>query len=126
VAILHGDDEIQIQGNGVGIVCVKNAQALDAVGEGHRWEGSGDATLFWGWSGTIYASGDSMTVCMAGGLIEFSASGTVWAYLRGHGRYEANGHGGFWNPTSEILDLGSIQRAHQRPDTTSFCLTNPT
>jgi hypothetical protein len=73
--------------------------------------GPGGATVIWGWSGRICASGDDMNVWMRGGLIEFTASGTGWLYLRGHGRYEVNGHEGSWGPTGELLSLDAIQQA---------------
>ncbi len=95
----------------MGIVWVKNAATLEAQGDGHKWEAPGGATLFWGWSGSIYASGHHITVWMIGGLIEFTASGTGRVYLRGHGRYEVNGNEGFWSPTGEILTLEAIQQA---------------
>ncbi|TKJ30872.1 MAG: hypothetical protein CEE40_03260 [Chloroflexi bacterium B3_Chlor] len=109
LAILRGDGEIEIEGHGVGVVWIKGAETLEASGKGHRWEvPSGNATLFWGWSGTIQASGQKITVWMTGGLIEFTASGTGRVYLRGHGRYEINGHDGFWSPTGEVIRLDAV------------------
>ncbi len=64
LAILRGDGEINIQGHGVGIIWIKNAETLDATGHGHRWEARGGATVFWGWWGKIQASGDNITVWM--------------------------------------------------------------
>jgi len=110
LAIVHGDGEIEIEGHGVGMVWIKNADTLEASGNGQRWEGP-RATVFWGWSGTIYASGDDITVWMTGGLIEFTASGTGWVYLRGHGRYEIDGHEGLWSPTGEVLRMEAVQQA---------------
>lgn len=111
LTILCGDGEINIQGHGVGIVWIKNAETLDATGHGHRWEARGGATVFWGWWGKIQASGDNITVWMTGGLIEFTATGTGRVYLKGHGRYEINGHEAFWRPTGEILSLETVEQA---------------
>ena len=106
LALLRGSGEVEIQGHGVGIVWVKDAETLEASGEGHRWEiEETGATVFCGWSGTIYASGHNVTVWMAGGLIEFTASGTGRVYLQGHGSYEINGHQGIWSPMGEVLRL---------------------
>jgi hypothetical protein len=106
LAILRGSGEVQIDGHGVGIVWVKNAETLEASGEGHRWEiPETGATVFLGWTGSIYASGHEITVWMAGGLIEFTASGTGKVYLRGRGSYELNGHKGEWDPMGEVLQL---------------------
>jgi hypothetical protein len=106
IAFLRGSGEVEIQGHGVGIVWVKDAETLEARGEGHRWEiAATGATVFSGWSGTIYLSGHNVTVWMAGGLIEFTASGTGKVYLQGHGSYEINGHQGAWSPTGEVLRL---------------------
>ena len=106
LAILRGTGEVDIQGHGVGIVWVKDAETIEASGEGYRWEvPETGATVFLGWSGAIYASGHEMTVWMAGGLIEFTASGTGKVYLRGRGTYVLNGHAGAWNPMGEVLQL---------------------
>ena len=109
LAILRGDGEIEIEGHGVGVVWIKGAETLEASGNGHKWEvPSGNTTLFWGWSGTIQASGQNIAVWMTGGLIEFTASGTGRVYLRGRGRYEINGHEGFWSPTGEVMNLDAV------------------
>jgi hypothetical protein len=106
LAILRGTGDVNIQGHGVGIVWVKSAETLEASGEGYRWQiPETGATVFLGWSGSIYASGHEMTVWMAGGLIEFTASGTGKVYLRGLGTYVLNGHEGAWNPMGELLQL---------------------
>lgn len=112
LAVLRGHGEIDIEAHGVGVVWVKDAERLEASGRGHRWTvpGSG-ATVFWGWSGTIHASGDRITVWMTGGVIEFTASGTGKVYLRGRGRYEVNGHEGLWSPGGEVLRLDAVQQA---------------
>jgi len=47
---------------------------------------------------------------MTGGLHEFTASGSGRVYLRGHGRYEINGHEGLWSPTGEVLRLDAAQQ----------------
>jgi len=74
LAILRGAGEVQVDGHGIGIVWVKDAQTLEASGKGYRWEvPETGATVFLGWTGSIYASGHEMTVWMVGGLIEFTA-----------------------------------------------------
>ena len=110
-AIIRGDGEVEIVVHGVATVWAKNTETLEVRGRGQRWEAPGGATVLWGWSGTIYASGEHMTVWMRGGLIEFTASGTGWVYLRGHGKYETSGHKGFWRPTGEILSMENVQQA---------------
>jgi hypothetical protein len=106
LAIVRGTGEVQIEGHGVGMVWVKGAEALEASGDGYRWEvPEKGATVFLGWSGSIYASGHEMTVWMVGGLIEFTASGTGKVYLRGRGTYVLNGHEGAWSPLGEVLQL---------------------
>jgi hypothetical protein len=110
LAIVRGDGEVEIEGHGVGFVWIKDAETLEASGHGRRWEAPGGATVLWGWSGTIYASGQQITVWMTGGLIEFTASGSGRVYLRGHGRYEINGQEGLWSPTGEVLQLDAAQQ----------------
>lgn len=112
LAIPHGHGEIVIRAHGVGIVWIKDANSLEASGRGHKWEVAGNnATVFWGWSGEIRASGDSITVWMADGIIEFRATGTGSVYLRGRGNYEANGHEGLWRPAGVILTLDAARHA---------------
>lgn len=111
LAILRGDGEVEIERHGVGFVWIKGAETLQANGGGHKWEVPGsDANVFWGWSGTIHASGHDMTVWMTGCMIEFTASGTGRVYLRGHGRYEINGRESFWSPMGEVLSLDAVQQ----------------
>jgi len=110
LAIVRGDGEVEIEGHGVGSVWIKDAETLEASGHGRRWEAPGGATALWGWSGTIYASGQQITVWMTGGLIKFTASGSGRVYLRGHGRYEINGQEGLWSPTGEVLRLDAAQQ----------------
>jgi len=106
LAIIRGTGEVEIEGHGVGIVWVKDAERLEASGDGYRWEvPETGAPVFLGWSGSIHPSGHGMTVWMAGGLIEFTASGTGKVYLRGRGTYVLNGHEGTWNPMGELLRL---------------------
>ena len=67
LAILRGTGDVQVAGHGVGIVWVKDAETLEASGEGYRWEvPETGATVFLGWTGSICASGHEMTVWMAG------------------------------------------------------------
>ncbi len=111
LAVLRGHGEIEIEGHGVGVVWVKDAEMLQASGRGHKWEApSSNATVFWGWSGTIHTSGDRITVWITGGMIEFTASGTGKVYLRGRGRYKVNGHEGLWSPGGEVLRLDAAQQ----------------
>jgi hypothetical protein len=106
LAILRGSGEVEIEGHGAAIVWVKDAETLEASGQGHRWEiPETGATVFVGWTGTVYASGYEMTVWIAGGVIEFTASGTGKVYLRGRGTYVLNGHEGAWSPMGEVLQL---------------------
>ncbi len=107
-AMLSGHGEIRIHCHGAGIVLVKNVETLRAMGHGHKWQAAGGATVYWGWSGTIYASGQDITVWMSGGVIEFTASGTGKVYLQGRGKYRVNGSEGFWSPTGQILSLETV------------------
>jgi hypothetical protein len=113
LAILRGSGEVQIQGHGAGLVWVKDAESLEASGEGHKWEiPETKATVLAGWSGTVRVSGHNMTIWMVGGVIEFTASGAGKVYLRGRGTYEINGRQGVWSSTGEILPL---EAATERP-----------
>ena len=110
LAIIRGTGEVEIEGHGVGIVWVKDAERLEASGDGYRWEvPETGTTVFLGWSGSIQASGHDMTVWMAGGVIEFTASGTGKVYLRGHGTCVLNGHEGPWSPMGEVLRLPAAE-----------------
>ena len=106
LAILRGSGEVQIQGHGAGLVWVKDAESIEASGEGHKWEiPETKATVLAGWSGTIRISGHNMTIWMVGGVIEFTASGAGRVYLRGRGTYEINGCQGVWSGAGETLPL---------------------
>jgi hypothetical protein len=110
LAIIRGTGQVEIEGHGVGIVWVKDAERLDASGDGYRWEiPETGTTVFLGWSGSIHTSGHDMTIWMAGGLIEFTASGQGKVYLRGRGTYVLNGHEGAWNPMGELLQLPAAE-----------------
>lgn len=111
VARVRGHGEIRIHCHGAGIVSVKDAGTLRATGDGHKWQAPGGATVFWGWSGTVYASGQDITVWMSGGLIQFTASGTGRVYLQGRGRYRINGGEGSWSLTGEPLSLETVGQA---------------
>ena len=112
LAVLRGDGKIEIGAHGVGVVWIKDAERLEASGRGHKWEvPGGNVTVLWGWSGTIHASGDRITVWMTGGMIEFTASGTGKVYLRGRGRSEVNGQEGLWSPGGEVLRLDAALQA---------------
>jgi hypothetical protein len=104
-AVLRGDGEIRLRCHGLCSVWVKNADTLEAWGLGHREDLPGSGTRFWGWKGSVYASGEDMTVSIRGGLIEFTATGTGKVFLKGYGRYEVNHHQGFWSPSGETLIL---------------------
>jgi hypothetical protein len=110
-AVLHGDGEISIRCHGLCSVWVKNAEALEAWGRGHRADLPGGGTRFWGWKGTIRAAGEDMTVSMRGGLIEFTATGTGKVFLKGHGKYDLNHHQGFWGPAGETLILEPVEES---------------
>lgn len=97
IAKVHGDGSVKIRGCGVGTVWVKGAETLEAHGVGIRREVDG-GVLFIGWWGKITASGEELTVRMAGGLIEFVAEGTGWAFLKGRGRYHVGPASGEWSP----------------------------
>ena len=114
LTILRGTGGIQIEGHGMGLVWVKGAEHLQATGEGHRWEiPETGATVFWGWSGSISASGHQMNVWMTGGSIEFTASGTGKVYLRGRGTYALNGHEGAWSSAGDTLPLNDSSTESQ-------------
>jgi len=110
-AVLRGDGEIRIRCHGLCSVWVKNADELRAWGRGHRAELPGGGTKFWGWRGTIYASGEGMTVSMRGGVFEFTATGSGTVYLKGRGRYVVNHHGGSWSSAGETLTLEPAEEA---------------
>lgn len=97
IAKVHGDGSVKVRGCGVGTVWVKGAEHLEAHGIGIRRKVDG-GVLFIGWWGKIIASGEELTVRMAGGLIELTAEGTGWAYLKGRGVYRVDGAGGEWSP----------------------------
>ena len=105
VAIVHGHGQVTIHGHGIGVVYVKGADELAAHGNGHRRELANGVVRFTGWSGTITASGENLTVRMAGGHIHFEASGTGWVFLRGRGTYHTGHQRGVWSLTGTTITL---------------------
>ncbi|MFQ6059024.1 MAG: hypothetical protein ACE5MB_09135 [Anaerolineae bacterium] len=96
IARVHGDGRVEVQGRGIGAVWVKGAEILEAHGRGIRREVDG-GILFVGWRGKIVAAGSDLTVRMRGGLIEFTAQGTGWAFLKGRGVYRVGEASGEWS-----------------------------
>jgi hypothetical protein len=106
VAIVQGTATVDIQVHGIGMVFVKGAEALVATGQGRRTEVRG-GVLFTGWKGQIHIEGRDLNVRMAGGRIEFTATGTGWVYLQGNGVYRVEHRGGgLWSPRGHRIHLG--------------------
>ncbi len=96
LAYLNGSGNVEIQGHGVGLVAVTDAEVVRAEGHGRRIELPGGSTVFIGWSGEISVAGRDMKVLMMGGKIQFTAHGEGTAYLRGQGTYRIGHHSGRW------------------------------
>lgn len=95
-ARIKGDGVVNIVGHGAAVVWIKGADTLRAIGDGRRWELPNGTVVYAGWQGLIHAEGDSLSIRMLGGIIEFIAEGTGWVYLRGRGDYIVNGEFGHW------------------------------
>ena len=109
VAIVHGEGEVEIVGHGIGLVHVRNATRLEASGRGYRRDLPGGGAVFMGWRGEIHAAGTELKVRMCGGLIEFTAEGTGWVFLRGRGTYEINGESYDWSTEGARVSLGEVE-----------------
>lgn len=109
VAIVHGAGEVEITGHGIGIVHVRDATRLEASGAGYRRDLPGGGAVFMGWRGEIHAAGTELTVRMCGGLIEFTAEGSGWVFLRGRGTYEINGESCEWSAEGARVALGEVE-----------------
>jgi len=109
IARIVGDGRVDIRGHGVGTVWVRNAEELSASGRGVRMDLPGNVVFFGGWSGQIHAAGEELAVTMAGGLIEFAASGTGTVFLQGRGHYWLNGEPGDWSLTGITIDIAASQ-----------------
>jgi len=109
IARVQGNGRVNIRGHGVGTVWVRDAETLQASGNGFRWDLPGNIVLFAGWSGHIHASGEELTVTMIGGLIEFSASGTGTVFLKGRGHYWIGGCSGEWSVEGVTVDFGAAE-----------------
>jgi hypothetical protein len=48
---------------------------------------------------------------MLGGILEFTAEGTGWAFLKGRGHYRVGGQSGRWTPDGLRLELSSGENA---------------
>ena len=106
-AVVKGDGVVNVVGHGAAIVWIKGADTLRAIGEGRRWDLPDGTVVFAGWRGLIHAEGDSLLVKMLGGIIEFTAEGTGWVFLKGRGTYMVNGEPGYWILDGVRLALAS-------------------
>ena len=106
-AKVKGDGVVNISGHGAAMVWVKGADTLRAIGEGRRWELPDGTVVFAGWQGLIHAEGEDLSVKMLGGIIEFTAEGTGWVFLKGRGTYIINGEPGYWTLEGIRLALAS-------------------
>ena len=109
IARVSGDGTMDIRGHGVGTVWVRNAETLSSSGRGVRMDLPRGIVFFGGWSGAIHASGEELTVTMAGRLIQFAATGTGTAFLQGRGSYWLNGEEGEWSLTGTTIQLETTQ-----------------
>ena len=105
LARVHGTGRVDIAAKGVGTVWVRNARTIQATGRGSRQDLPGGITLFAGWAGHIHVAGEGMTVEMAGGIIEFKATGTGTVFLQGRGRYWVAGQACDWTPAGVTANL---------------------
>jgi hypothetical protein len=109
-ARVKGDGVVNIAGHGAATVWIKGADTLRAIGEGRRWELPDGTVVFAGWRGLIHVEGDNLSIRMLGGIIEFTAKGTGWVFLKGRGSYIINGEPGHW--TLEGVRLALSSRTH--------------
>jgi hypothetical protein len=58
-----------------------------------------------GYSGTITATSEQMTIRMIGGKIDFTAEGEGTAYLRGRGSYETQHGSDEWSASGTTLSI---------------------
>jgi hypothetical protein len=102
---VHGTGRVDIAAKGIGTVWVRNARTIQATGRGFRQDLPGGVTLFAGWAGRIHIAGEGMTVEMAGGVIEFKATGTGTVFLQGRGRYWVAGQAYDWTSAGVTANL---------------------
>lgn len=95
-ARIMGDGVVNIMGHGAATVWIRGADTLRAIGEGRRWDLPDGTVVFAGWQGLIHVEGDYLSIRMLGGIIEFTAEGTGWVYLKGRGDYIISGEPGNW------------------------------
>jgi hypothetical protein len=95
-AELHGEGEVDIVGQGAAVFWIKGADTLRAQGQGRRWELPDGTVILAGWRGHIHVEGQELAIRMLGGIIQFSAEGKGWAFLKGRGHYRLDGQSGQW------------------------------
>jgi hypothetical protein len=88
------------------MVYIREAEQIEASGQGQRVDRAGGVVVFYGHEGTIHIEGENMVVRMIGKKIEFTAEGKGKAWLRGRGTYETgNGSTGDWAPDGLNVEL---------------------
>ncbi len=94
---LSGSGTVTIQ-EGAGVIWAQGADSIEAPGRGRRAELPHGAVRLTGYSGRVKIQGEDMTIRIAGGLINLTASGSGSAWLRGEGTYTTNNSSGTWTP----------------------------
>lgn len=92
---LSGSGTVTIQ-EGVGVVWVQGADSIEVTGRGRCVELPHGAVRLTGYSGRVQIQGEDMTIRIAGGVINLTASGSGSAWLRGEGTYTTNNSNGIW------------------------------
>lgn len=94
---LSGSGTVTIQ-EGAGVIWVQGADSIEATGRGRRVELPHGAVRLTGYSGRVQIQGEDMTIRIAGGVINLTASGSGSAWLSGEGTYTTNNSNGTWTP----------------------------
>ena len=97
--------EVSIMGRGVGVIVIKGAEVVRAEGRGRRINQPDGTVYLYGWEGSVFVSGERMLVRIEGGHIEFTATGTGRAFLRGQGSYWVNGREHAWSEDGDTIEM---------------------
>jgi hypothetical protein len=95
-AQLLGWESVDIHAHGASIIWVSGGDTLEISGDGEREDMDDGLVRLTDWEGEIHVAGARVGVRMAGGHLDFAATGRGRVLLQGHGTFQIDDHEGRW------------------------------
>jgi len=104
VAALRGSGDVTIE-RGAGTVWVSGTAQIQTEGTGRRITLPDGTIRLTGYTGKVVISGEAITVRVAGGAINLTATGTGSVFLKGKGSYTVNETSGTWSRDGVVVQF---------------------